>query len=61
MADLESLTEQVSALEASLGGTAAMAGAFDGELRRMRDSLVFTAGGVNTVANGIGGGAAARL
>ena len=56
MADLESLTEQVSALEASLGGTAAMAGAFDGELRRMRDSLVFTGREVNTVANGIGGG-----
>lgn len=56
MADLENLSEQITALEASLGGTAAMAGAFDGELRRMRESLTFTGREVNTLASGIGGG-----
>ncbi|MFN3936649.1 MAG: phage tail tape measure protein [Gemmobacter sp.] len=56
MADLESLAEQVAALEASLAGAGAMAGAFDGELRRMRESLVFTGREVNVLATGIGGG-----
>ncbi len=33
-----------------------MVGAFEGELARMRDSLVFTGREVNTLSNGIGGG-----
>jgi phage-related minor tail protein len=56
MADLENLSEQVAALEQSLGGAAQMAAAFDGEVRRMGDSLLFTGREVNSVANGIGGG-----
>lgn len=56
MADLEGLSEQIAALEASLGGAASMAGAFDGELRRMREGLAFTGREVNALSAGIGGG-----
>jgi phage-related minor tail protein len=56
MADIEALEDQVAALEATLGGAASMVGAFEGELARMRDSLVFTGREVNTLSNGIGGG-----
>lgn len=56
MADIEELRDQIAALEASLGGAAQMAGAFEGELARMRDSLVFTGREVNTLSAGIGRG-----
>lgn len=56
MTDLDTLGDQVVALEASLGGVSGMAAAFDGELRRMRESLVFTGREVNTLISGIGGG-----
>jgi len=56
MADLETLGDQVAALEASLGGASGMTAAFDGELRRMRESLVFTGREVNSLSSGIGGG-----
>lgn len=55
MADIETLSDQLSQLEASLSGTAGMTSAFDGELRHMRDSLVFTGREVNTLSTGIGG------
>jgi len=56
MADIEALEDQVAALEATLGGAAAMVGVFEGKLARMRDSLVFTGREVNTLSSGIGGG-----
>ena len=56
MADLATLEDQIAVLEASLEGTAGMVAAFDGELVRMRDTLLFTGKEVNTLSAGIGGG-----
>lgn len=56
MADIEELQDQIAALEASLGGAAQVTGAFEGELARMRESLVFTGREVNTLSAGIGRG-----
>lgn len=56
MADVESLSEQLAALEASLGGAQAMTAAFDGELQRMQESMVFTGREVGSLTLGIGGG-----
>lgn len=56
MADIEGLEDQIAALEASLDGAAGLVGAFDGELARMRESLVFTGREVNSLSNSIGGG-----
>ena len=35
MSEIEDLQDQITALEATLGGAASMAGAFEGELARM--------------------------
>ncbi len=56
MADIATLEDQIAVLEASLEGTAGMVAAFDGELARMRDTLLFTGKEVNTLSAGIGGG-----
>jgi phage-related minor tail protein len=56
LADTEGLEDQIAALEASLDGAAGMVGAFEGELSRMRESLVFTGREVNTLSTSIGGG-----
>lgn len=56
MADIEEIQDQIAALEATLGGTSSVVGAFEGELARMRDSLVFTGREVNALSSGIGGG-----
>jgi hypothetical protein len=56
MADIGELQDQIAALEASLGGAAQVTGAFEGELARMRESLVFTGREVNTLSAGIGRG-----
>jgi hypothetical protein len=56
MAEIEDLQDQIAALEATLGGTSGMVAAFDGELARMRDSLMFTGREVGVLSNGIGGG-----
>ncbi|NTT86348.1 phage tail tape measure protein [Tabrizicola fusiformis] len=56
MAEIEEIQDQIAALEATLGGTSAVVGAFEGELARMRDSLVFTGREVNALSSGIGGG-----
>jgi phage-related minor tail protein len=56
MAEIDELQDQIAALEATLAGSAGMVVAFDGELARMRDSLVFTGREVNTLSSGIGGG-----
>jgi phage-related minor tail protein len=56
MAEIDEMQDQIAALEATLAGSAGMVAAFDGELARMRDSLVFTGREVNTLSSGIGGG-----
>lgn len=56
MSEIDDLRDQITALEASLGSTAGMVGSFEGELSRMRDSLVFTGREVGALSNGIGGG-----
>lgn len=56
MADITGLEDQIAALEVSLDGAAGMVGAFEGELARMRESLVFTGREVNTLSTSIGGG-----
>ncbi len=56
MAEIEELQDQIAALEASLGGAAQVTGVFEGELARMRESLVFTGREVNTLSAGIGRG-----
>ncbi len=56
MSEIEDLQDQIAALEATMSGATGMASAFEGELSRMRDSLVFTGREVNTQSTGIGGG-----
>lgn len=56
MAETDELRDQIAALEATLGGAANMAAAFDGELSRMRESLVFTGREVNVLSAGFSGG-----
>lgn len=56
MADVERLQEQIAALEATMGSASGVVSAFEGELARMRDGLVFTGREVGTLSNGIGFG-----
>lgn len=56
MTTVQEMQEQIAALEGTLGGTAGMVNAFEGELSRMRESLVFTGREVSVLSNGIGGG-----
>lgn len=56
MTTVQEMQEQIAALEGTLGGTAGMVNAFEGELSRMRESLVFTGREVGVLSNGIGGG-----
>lgn len=56
MADIGTMQEQLEALEAQLGSSVSMVAAFDGELARMRDTMVFTGREVNTLSSGISGG-----
>ena len=56
MADIGTMQEQLQALEAQLGSSVSMVAAFDGELSRMRETMVFTGREVNTLSNGISGG-----
>lgn len=56
MADIDAMQDQLTALEAQLGSSANMVAAFDGELARMRESMIFTGREVNTLSNGISGG-----
>jgi phage-related minor tail protein len=50
------MQDQLQALEAQLGSSVSMVAAFDGELARMRETMVFTGREVNTLSNGISGG-----
>ena len=56
MAEIDAVQDQIAALEASLAGSAGMVAAFDGELARMRESLVFTGREVNGLSTSLGGG-----
>lgn len=56
MTDIADLTDQIAALEATLGGTVGMVSSFETELSKMQDSLVFTGREVNSLANGFSGG-----
>ena len=56
MADINTLQDQLTALEAQMGSSASMVAAFDGELARMRETMIFTGREVNTLSSGISGG-----
>ncbi|MBC7740229.1 MAG: phage tail tape measure protein [Candidatus Saccharibacteria bacterium] len=56
MTDIVDLTDQIAALEPSLGGSATMVSAFEGELSKMQDSLVFTGREVGALTAGFSGG-----
>lgn len=56
MTDIVDLTDQIAALEATLGGTVGMIATFDGELTKMQESLVFTGQEVGALASGFSGG-----
>jgi phage-related minor tail protein len=56
MATVSEMQDEIAALESTLSGTTGMVGAFEGELARMRDSLVFTGREVGVLSNGISGG-----
>lgn len=56
MTDIVDLTDQIAALEASLGGGVTMVAAFEGELTKMQDSLVMTGREVGMLATGFSGG-----
>ena len=56
MANIGTMQEQLQALEAQLGSSVSMVATFDGELARMRETMVFTGREVNTLSSGISGG-----
>jgi len=56
MADIGTMQEQLQALEAQMGSSVSMVAAFDGELARMRETMIFTGREVNTLSTGISGG-----
>jgi len=56
MADIGTMQEQLQALEAQLGSSVSMVATFDGELARMRETMIFTGREVNTLSSGISGG-----
>ena len=56
MTDVSDLTEQIAALETTLGTSTSMLAAFDGELAKMQQSLVFTGQEVGSLATGFSGG-----
>lgn len=56
MAEIGTMQEQLQALEAQLGSSVSMVAAFDGELARMRETMIFTGREVNTLSSSISGG-----
>ncbi len=56
MTDIAELTDQIAALEATLGGTVGMVSSFEAELSKMQDSLLFTGREVSSLATGFSGG-----
>lgn len=56
MDDVEELKDQIAALEATLAGATGSVTAFEGELARMQESMVFTSREAGTLSTSIGGG-----
>jgi phage-related minor tail protein len=56
MTTIADLTEQITALETSLGGTAGMVSSFDAELGKLQGNLAYTEKEVGALANGFGNG-----
>jgi phage-related minor tail protein len=56
MTNVQELQDQIASLDTSVGQTAGVVAAFDGELARMRESLVYTGREVNAMASGISSG-----
>jgi phage-related minor tail protein len=56
MTQVQDLQDQIAALEASVGQTVGVVSTFDGELAKMRESLVYTGREVNALTNGISSG-----
>ncbi|MFN6951048.1 MAG: phage tail tape measure protein [Albidovulum sp.] len=53
---IDGLASQIAALETSLAGAQALTAAFDAELGRMRESMIFTGREVSALSKSIGGG-----
>lgn len=56
MGEIDTLAEQIAALEARMGAAAGVTAAFDAEIARMGETLVFTGREVNTLSAGLAGG-----
>jgi phage-related minor tail protein len=56
MAEIPELEAQIAALGETIGTTSGLVSAFEGELARMQESLVFTGREVNSLSSGIGSG-----
>jgi hypothetical protein len=56
MADLTEMEAQIASLEIAVGQATGVLAGFEGELSRMRDSMVFTGREVNVLSSGIGSG-----
>ena len=56
MTDIPELEAQITSLEASLGGAAGKVSAFEGELAKMEQSLVFTTREVSSLTSGFSSG-----
>lgn len=56
MVEFDSLEAQIAALEAQTGTTVAMTAAFEAELARMAETLLFTGREVSALSTAIGGG-----
>jgi phage-related minor tail protein len=56
MTEVSDFAQQIGALEASIGQSSGVVATFDGELARMRESLVYTGREVNALASGFGAG-----
>lgn len=56
MADIPELEGQIAALGETIGTTSGLVSAFEGELARMQDTMVFTGREVSVLSNGIGSG-----
>ena len=56
MTSIADLTEQIAALETTLGGTVGMVSSFDAELGKLQGNLAYTEKEVGALANGFGNG-----
>jgi phage-related minor tail protein len=56
MTDIPEIESQISSLEVTLGGASSMVAAFEGELAKMEQSLVFTTREVSSLTSGFSSG-----